>query len=421
MAAEAEEGLPMGQLKLSNPTNVLSFSLARVLGGNANRDEGPEADHHSSGATELPLPLTPRRLELIKAYLNDSLGRAKELTGTSIPQDSAPATQAAPRASDHPNSEMPLIKPLLALSSDLRRLAAALILVAILPNLMLAAVLWFPLVDTSGARLVQLPRMAIPKESLVVAPTETPVTPTRSESLTPVLSAPEILQAKAGEGVPLPIALDGNDGVPAGSLIVVSGLPRGSTLSSGRPHGETQWNLKPDEIGDLHLGLSNTVASEAPITIQLVTPNAGVIAETTMILKTTAVPEDIPVYRVKTQPIPGDVGQQPTLALVATDLVQKSVKLDAAKPWSGDSVPLPARRPAPTERAASENVDVNWVTPSTATNLRKAPKSSAAIIGIVSKGAKLRVFGRKRGWVEVTNTATSQRGWVYGGNVETVP
>jgi hypothetical protein len=37
---------------------------------------------------------------------------------------------------------------------------------------------------------------------------------------------------------------------------------------------------------------------------------------------------------------------------------------------------------------------------------------------VVAKGTKLRLVGRKRGWVEVTNPATSQTGWIYGPNVD---
>jgi len=44
--------------------------------------------------------------------------------------------------------------------------------------------------------------------------------------------------------------------------------------------------------------------------------------------------------------------------------------------------------------------------------------SSAAVVGVVAKGTKLRLVGRKRGWVEVTNPATSQTGWIYGPNVD---
>ncbi len=75
----------------------------------------------------------------------------------------------------------------------------------------------------------------------------------QAEPALPVLSAPAKLEAAAGEDVLLPLALDGTDGVPAGSVIVVKGLPPGSTLSNGRAHGATDWSLRTDEIGDLHL------------------------------------------------------------------------------------------------------------------------------------------------------------------------
>ena len=39
------------------------------------------------------------------------------------------------------------------------------------------------------------------------------------------------------------------------------------------------------------------------------------------------------------------------------------------------------------------------------------------MISIVPKGTKLSVLGRKRGWVKVTNPATSESGWVYAGNI----
>jgi hypothetical protein len=38
------------------------------------------------------------------------------------------------------------------------------------------------------------------------------------------------------------------------------------------------------------------------------------------------------------------------------------------------------------------------------------------VISVVAKGAKLSIMGRKRGWVKVTNPATSESGWVYAGS-----
>jgi SH3 domain-containing protein len=220
----------------------------------------------------------------------------------------------------------------------------------------------------------------------------------------PVLSAPSMLKATAGETVPFPVALDGTDGVPARSIIVISGLPHGSRLSSGSPYGETEWNLKPDEIGDVQLVLPNTTGNETNLLIQLVAPNGGVLAATTTILKVTAGAANIPVYPVKTQLIQGQVWDEPNLDAMDED----------KRASSREIVPLPTR-PTP---IASGNVNANWVKSSAFVNLRKGPTSSAAVVGVVAKGIKLRLVGRKRGWVEVTNPATSETGWIYARNVD---
>jgi hypothetical protein len=222
-----------------------------------------------------------------------------------------------------------------------------------------------------------------------------------------------MLKATAGETVPLPVALDGTDAVPARSIISISGLPHGSRLSSGRPYGETEWNLKPDEIGDVQLVLPNTMGNEANLLLQLVAPNGGVLAATTTMLKVTAGAGKIPVYPVKTQLIQGQVWDEPNLG--AMDEGERPVNPDAVTVSSGEIVPLPARRPT---LIASGNVNANWVKSSAFVNLRKGATSSAAVVGVVAKGTKLRLVGRKRGWVEVTNPATSQTGWIYGPNVD---
>jgi len=222
-----------------------------------------------------------------------------------------------------------------------------------------------------------------------------------------------MLKATAGETVPFPVALDGTDGVPARSIIVISGLPHGSRLSSGSPYGETEWNLKPDEIGDVQLVLPNTTGNETNLLIQLVAPNGGVLAATTTILKVTAEAANIPVYPVKTQLIQGQVWDEPKLDAMDED--ETPVNLDAATASSGEIVPLPTRRPT---AIASGNVNANWVKSSAFVNLRKGPTSSALVVGVVATGTKLRLVGRKRGWVEVTNPETSQTGWIYARNVD---
>jgi len=373
----------MGQLKLIPPSNVLSLNVARVLRRKANPQTEAKSFKPFSGATQPPLPLTAERLALIKAYAKPA---PRDADSTPVPQRSAYHAQTLTT---------------LASSSGLQKLIGILILIAILPNLTLAAIFWLEMIEKREPRLLTMP------------PNGSPVPESQTIVPAPVLSAPSMLKATAGETVPLPVALDGTDAVPARSIISISGLPHGSRLSSGRPYGETEWNLKPDEIGDVQLVLPNTMGNEANLLIRLVAPNGGILAATTTMLKVTAGASKIPVYPVKTQLIQGQVWDEPNLD--AMDEGERPVNPDAVTVSSGEIVPLPARRPT---LIASGNVNANWVKSSAFVNLRNGATSSAAVVGVVAKGTKLRLVGRKRGWVEVTNPATSQTGWIYGPNVD---
>jgi len=59
--------------------------------------------------------------------------------------------------------------------------------------------------------------------------------------------------------------------------------------------------------------------------------------------------------------------------------------------------------------------DKKWYTAPQFVNLRKGPTSSSAVISIVAKGAKLEVLDRKRGWVQVASSET-EKGWIYAGS-----
>jgi hypothetical protein len=396
----------MGALKLIPPTNVLSLRVAPVLKGEANCQGEAKACKHLPGATEPPLPLTPQRLELIKAYAKNPLRSAEGPTAARIAQRFAPRAQATPPSGDHRfAAHTPLTPPLLALASGIRTLAAVLILVALLPNLTLGAFFWLRVIDTPWSQPVALP------------PNQSPMPEAQSAIPPPVLSAPATLEATEGEEVTFPIALDGTDGVPAGSIIVIKGLPQGSSLSNGRPHGEAEWTLKPGEIGDLHLVLPDAAIDESKLIIQLVAPGGGIIADAATILTVIADPKATSsAYGIKPALEEAHIWDQQDQELGATGVEESPAKLDAVTSAS-DAVPLPTRRPAP---AASDDGDADWIKPLAFVNLRKAPASSAPVVGVVARGAKLRVIGRKRGWVEVTNPATSERGWIYAGNVATV-
>jgi uncharacterized protein YgiM (DUF1202 family) len=87
-----------------------------------------------------------------------------------------------------------------------------------------------------------------------------------------------------------------------------------------------------------------------------------------------------------------------------------------AAPAASEVVPVPTRRPEPPK---SDAADANWITPTAYVNLRDAPSSTGAVIGVVGKGAKLRLVSRKRSWVQVDDPTTSKTGWIYSGNAAT--
>ena len=346
----------MGQFKLGQPDNILSPKVIRFSKADADGLVRAKAAN-PSGADVQPL-------ELSKAHTKDLADQ--------IPPIGWPT-----------------------FSSGFRALVAVVVFVALLPNLIFGALLWLGMTNSPWSREVTL----APNESLGPA-VQSAIPPA-------VLSAPTTLEATAGEGVTFPIALDGTDGVPARSIIAISGLPQGSALSSGHPYGETEWNLKSDEIGDLRLVLPKTASGEAKLLIQLVAPDGAVIADTAMILKMTADPRaNVGGSNIKTELAEAHVLDQRT---------QRLGVMGAAP--AGDSVPLPSRRPAST---ANNDVRGNWIKPLSFTNLREGPSPSAHVVSVVPKGTKLRVLGRKNRCVQVTFPRTSERGWIYAGNVATV-
>ncbi len=108
----------------------------------------------------------------------------------------------------------------------------------------------------------------------------------------PVLTAPAFLEATAADSISLPIALDGTDGVPAGSTITLTGLPQGTTLSKGRPFGDAGWKLQRDEIGDLQLALSGSAGGQTKLTIELVAPDARVVTDAETLLQVVIAPQE---------------------------------------------------------------------------------------------------------------------------------
>jgi len=395
----------MSHPQLKSPRVLLPTSGDFVKDvANSNVKEEPDTSPPSaSGATEPPLPLTPERLELIKAYAASRNRGVDEAGASRIAKRFAPRGPAEPLSGQPPTAagqSRPAAparptSPLVARASGIRTLTAVLVIAALLPNVALA-VFWFRLIDPPWSEAALPPKDSAQLEA-------------EPEILSPVLSAPETLEASEGETVTFPIALDGTDGVPERSIIVIKGLPSGSALSAGYALGEAEWRLDPNEIGDLHLALADAGTGDAKVLVELVAPGDGTIATTSMTLRTRAAP--------KPEFVPYGIGQ----ALVPD--------IEAAEPEAGaqgdailetaslEPMPLPDRRPEP---PATDDANANWIKPTAWVNLREGPSSTSQVLGIVPKGVKLRVLGRKRSWVRVKNPSTSQSGWIYARNVASV-
>lgn len=405
----------MGQAELRS-SGLLSPKSGPLVKGVANSNIKTEANqplparNDRSDRIEAPLPVTPERLELIKAYARGRARIADEAATSRIAQRFAPRTPDAPppAAAAKPAAVPAQTVPLTGLNAGIRRLAAVLIAAALIPNLTLA-VLWLGLVDPPWSESAS----PSPKETERMAATPAAPQPEQSSppaaqaaappAFSPVLTAPNVLDAEQGESVSFPIALDGTDGVPEESVIVIKGLPPGSTLSDGYSSGPMEWRLRPDAIGDLRLAVEDAAPGETTLLVQLVAPDAKIIATASTTLRTRSEPGP--------NPDPFDIAQ----AARALDIEARAPEAGLEEKFvvetaSIDTVPLPDRRPEPPGES-------NWIRPTAWVNLRESPSPSAAVVTIVPKGVKLRIIGRKRSWVQVNNPATSQSGWIYGNNV----
>jgi Bacterial SH3 domain len=317
-----------------------------------------------------------------------------------------------------------------------RSLIVGLILLALLPNLTVIVLLWFPAARTFWSEPAPAVEAAAPP-TLPMAD-NVRMAPPPAEKVGPVLTAPMTLEAKAGDDVAFPLELDGTDGVPVRSTIAVSGLPPGTSISNGRPYGATGWNLKVDEIGDLHLALAGNFAGETTVRVQLVAPDGEVLAGAETALKVAANPAAAsPAQAVE---VVADVADAPPSdpKAVSPQLAAPGVAPpddaapSAAKPADAatavanvspeESSPKSSATPATvgTPNTADKD-DGTWIRPSEYVNLRDGPSSSSTVIGVVPEGTKLKVLGRKRRWVQVTNPDTAATGWIYGRYVDGLP
>jgi hypothetical protein len=92
------------------------------------------------------------------------------------------------------------------------------------------------------------------------------------------LTAPVKLVAKPGEENAFDVTLDTDEVLPSRSVIAIRSIPDGATFSQGRPYGESEWSLRPDEIGDLRLRLPRTATGGSDIHVDLVAADGTILA-----------------------------------------------------------------------------------------------------------------------------------------------
>jgi hypothetical protein len=222
--------------------------------------------------------------------------------------------------------------------------------------------------------------------------------------------------------------------MPPRSVVAITGLPRGSNFSEGRPYGGTEWNLKPDQIGDLSLVLPGDADGEFKLGVTLIGPDGSVIAAAETLLAIASAP--VPVRPPAVEASAGlPAGGEAALAVVPDAAGGDSAEAQAepettkiAATTTGDiqddtveptmeeaTTPSGDIQPNTLGQAEVDETGLGTVEPAMFVNLREAPSSSSSVLGVVAKGAKLAVLDRKRGWVQVTDPDTGNKGWIYSG------
>lgn len=314
--------------------------------------------------------------------------------------------------------------------ANVKGLISALVGVALIPTAILFVLLWRGMMQPHADSPLSPPVA----QSAASAPSAT-ASAKGSSTLELVLSSPDRIEAKAGEEIDFPVAIDATESLPSRSVIAISALPEGAAFSEGRPYGATGWSLRPDEIGELRLRLPQGQSGASDVRLELLSADGTVLADSETRLdvapapaaaelvsaiesnpfeQTAQVEAPKPMEAVSSPPKPVEAvppARQPkpaASATIAPSVKVAKVKTVAIKP------PAPTR-PHDGAYALGEAVDdpVEWMEIVSAVDMHARPQQSAETVKVVEKGLKLRVGARDKNWVEVTDPATSAHGWIY--------
>jgi Bacterial SH3 domain len=117
------------------------------------------------------------------------------------------------------------------------------------------------------------------QEAAAGAPAPETILPKRDVELPPVtIAVPGAIRTLAGKETSFVIAIDNSDRLPGRSIITIRGLPERTSFSAGRPFGETEWSLRPDEIGNLRMTLPPGASGQRSLSIDVLAADGSMIA-----------------------------------------------------------------------------------------------------------------------------------------------
>jgi hypothetical protein len=242
----------------------------------------------SSQSARTPRSLAERLATEVRTEVREEAKPGGEATVSSMAERFAPEGQKTFAA----GAGQPLIEPTVIMQqgrdparvSVLNRwVIAALVLVSLIPAALLLMLLWqggiaLPKPGVAGmtAADVAADVEAAPSQQVSVVASVAPVDVSRPEPDI-ALTAPVKLVAKPGEEIAFEVTLDTDEVLPSRSVIAIRSIPEGATFSQGRPYGESEWSLRPDEIGDLRLRIPKSATGSSDIHVDLVAADGTIL------------------------------------------------------------------------------------------------------------------------------------------------
>ena len=226
----------------------------------------------------------------------------QEPTPTTMAERFAPEGQRA-----HAEPPMGGFVPQQARASSANRwLLIASLFISLVPTAAILALIWQGTIRLPGTEdrpiIVDYEQIAASQRaSLAAVPLISPPSPPSAVEIEVkpeiALTAPSRVAARPGEEVDFVIAIDSADALPARSVIAVRALPEGAEFSQGRPYDSTEWNLRPDEIGDLKIKLPQSTGGGSELRIELMAADGTVLAAAKTRLEVAADPRAALIVR----------------------------------------------------------------------------------------------------------------------------